>query len=138
MHNANQSKVLLKEKGLKITKGRLAVLDVLRTSATPLSVEEILQKLKRRLDVVSIYRILERFKISSLVEQTDFHDGRAYFEYQSSHHHHIVCKSCKTIEHLNVCIREQEKKALKASKKFQSIGGHTLEFFGTCQKCAKI
>jgi Fur family ferric uptake transcriptional regulator len=129
---------ILKNAGMKVTKNRLAVLDLLITSKKPLSVEDIFKKLKTA-DQVTIYRILNQFVLNDIVYQTDFRSGKAYFEFQDHHHHHIVCKCCGDLEEVEVCLPEKFiEKVQKSSSKFKKVSDHALEFFGTCCKCDKI
>ncbi len=129
---------ILKGVGMKVTKNRLSVLSLLITSKKPLSVEDIFKKLKTA-DQVTIYRILNQFVLNDIVYQTDFRSGKAYFEFQDHHHHHIVCKSCGDLEEVEVCLLEKFiEKVQKSSSKFKKVSDHALEFFGTCGKCDKI
>lgn len=129
---------ILKHAGLKVTKNRLAVLDFLITSKKPLSVEDIFKKLKTA-DQVTIYRILNQFVLKDIVYQTDFRSGKAYFEFQDHHHHHIVCKNCGYLEEVEICLPEKFIQMVqKSSSKFKKVSDHALEFFGTCGKCDKI
>ncbi|MBP9763682.1 MAG: transcriptional repressor [Candidatus Pacebacteria bacterium] len=129
---------ILKKTGMKVTKNRLAVLDLLITSAKPMSVEDIFKKLKKA-DQVTIYRILNQFVLKDVVYQTDFRSGKAYFEFQDHHHHHIVCKGCGCLEEVDICLPESfVKKVASQSNKFKNISDHALEFFGVCGKCDRI
>jgi Fur family ferric uptake transcriptional regulator len=134
----DKNQEILKSVGMKVTKNRLAVLDLLVTSKKPLSVEDIFKKLKTA-DQVTIYRILNQFVLNDVVYQTDFRSGKAYFEFQDHHHHHIVCKSCGDLEEVEICLPEKFiEKVQKSSSKFRKVSDHALEFFGTCGKCDKI
>lgn len=129
---------ILKDSDLKITKNRLAVLELLISDSKPLSVEDIFKKIKK-IDQVTIYRILNQFVLKDIVYQTDFRSGKAYFEFQDHHHHHIVCKGCGDLEEVEICLPESFiKKIQKNSVKFKKVSDHALEFFGTCGKCSKI
>ena len=129
---------ILKDAGMKVTKNRLAVLDLLITSGKPLSVEDIFKKLKKA-DQVTIYRILNQFVLKGIVYQTDFRSGKAYFEFQDHHHHHIVCKGCGDLEEVDICLPDNFiKKVQGNSSKFKKVSDHALEFFGVCLSCDKI
>lgn len=129
---------ILKEAEMKVTKNRVAVLDLLITSGKPLSVEDVFKKLKTA-DQVTIYRILNQFVLKGIVYQTDFRSGKAYFEFQDHHHHHIVCKGCGDLEEVDICLPENFiKKVQGDSSKFKKVSDHALEFFGLCCKCDKI
>lgn len=137
MNNASRAKDLLKKKGFKVTKNRVCVLDFLIKSSRPLTAEEISQKLM--INIVTIYRILEAFVSKNLIYQTDFRQGKSFFEYQDEHHHHhhIICTECNKREHLDFCLDEKTINNLKKKSSFVSIDSHILEFFGVCKKCAK-
>jgi Fur family ferric uptake transcriptional regulator len=129
---------ILKDSDMKITKNRLAVLELLISNSKPMSVEDIFKKLKTA-DQVTIYRILNQFVLKDIVYQTDFRSGKAYFEFQDHHHHHIVCKGCGDLEEVDICVPETFiKKVQNQSGKFKNISDHALEFFGLCCKCDKI
>ncbi len=129
---------LIRGTGLKLTKNRLKVLELLIFNSKPMSVEDIFKKLKT-VDQVTIYRILNQFVLNGLVYQTDFRSGKSYFEFQNHHHHHIVCKNCGCFEEVDICLPEQFlKKVQKCSDTFSKISDHALEFFGTCKVCSKL
>lgn len=137
MNNASEVVSLLKDNKLKVTKNRKMVLDFLIKSAKPVTAEEVSKKLK--INIVTAYRILEVFVSKNLIYQTDFRQGKSFFEYQDkdNHHHHITCSSCGDREHVDFCVEKSIQSNLKNSNKFSEINGHILEFFGICNKCAK-
>ena len=134
----NKTQDILKDAEMKVTKNRVAVLDLLITSGKPLSVEDVFKKLKKA-DQVTVYRILNQFVLKGIVYQTDFRSGKAYFEFQDHHHHHIVCKGCGDLEEVDICLSNNFiKKVQVNSSKFKKVSDHALEFFGLCSKCDKI
>lgn len=128
---------LLRDKGLKVTRARLAIVQVLMRAGAPLSIEEIKRGVGDAANAVTVYRVLEQLVEIGLVYQTDFRSGKAYFEYQEVAHHHIVCTQCGAREEVGICLEVDPALALKRSKKFHSIESHALEFFGTCKECKK-
>lgn len=130
-------KKLLSESKLKATKNRIKILEALQCASRPLSIDELLRDVQNSMDMVTVYRTMKAFVRIGIVYQTDFRNGKAYFEFQRNHHHHIVCASCGVIEHVDVCISEA---LLRDVKKrvgtFESVHGHMLEFFGVCKKCS--
>jgi len=119
---------MLKNNGLKITPGRKSVLEILMEEKEPLSIDEIKSKVSS--NITTVYRILEKFVEKGLVYQTDFRDGKSYFEFQKNHHHHVTCTSCGKKEEVDVCIDNNIK-----TKNFKRIKSHMLEFFGECKEC---
>lgn len=122
---------LIQKTGLKRTATREKVLRCLVTSHKALTVDDIFTRLKGEVNRVTIYRAAADFVKVGLIYQTDFQTGKAYFEYQEKHHHHVVCTSCGYTEHVEQCGIEN---AIRVPS-FESITHHTLEFFGTCSTC---
>lgn len=52
------------------------------------------------------------------------------------HCHHVVCKGCGKVDHVNTdAIEEILKKVSRKIKGFSQVNEHTLEFFGFCTYC---
>ncbi len=136
MKHASECTQLLRTRGLKVTASRCAVLCALAAARQPLSVDQIARRVPA-VNVVTLYRMLERFVADGLVYQADFRNGKAYFEFQPEHHHHITCTTCGAQEAVDACVGSTQDRALAGSAHFARIHSHTLEFFGTCMKCTK-
>jgi Fur family transcriptional regulator, ferric uptake regulator len=140
MNNKSEITIDLKAKGHKVTKYRVALLDLLEKKERPLTVEEILEYLfakKLSPNKTTIYRELYFLIEEKMVVEVEFGDGKKRYEHANrDHHHHLVCKKCNKIEDIVIenDLKEIEKK-IKRSRKFNVIN-HTLEFFGLCQKCS--
>lgn len=128
---------ILKENNLKNTKGHFAVLEVLMKEKHPLTVEDINKNIKIKLNLTTLYRILEKFSDKRIIYQTTFLDGKSYFEYQHQHHHHITCKNCGVRNKIDFCVSNKINKIDLTKTNFNKISDHILEFFGMCNKCQK-
>ena len=135
MEKASDIKQILKDSGLKITKNRLAVLVYLKEKHRPVTVEVLSKKLK--INIVTVYRILESFVNKNIVYQTDFREGKNYFEFQNKdhHHHHITCSKCGKRESVDFCIKQKDYKKIIQNTSFAKIDSHILEFFSICKEC---
>jgi Fur family transcriptional regulator, ferric uptake regulator len=133
---------MLREKGFRVTKGRLELLALLEESGQPLSIKKILSQWKGRApDTVTIYRSLTDLSSAGIVRRIDLNTGVAHFEYTPDrpHHHHIVCEDCGIIEEIDGCsVDVLQNKITKVSKMFRNITNHNLEFFGHCAKCSTV
>ncbi len=92
---------VLKDKGLKVTKNRIEVLDVIGHSDSPLSADEIFTKLpKNSCDRATLFRTLKQFTENNILEMLDFSEGfsRYGLHCEEHHHHHVICTECKRIE----------------------------------------
>jgi Fe2+ or Zn2+ uptake regulation protein len=86
---------VLKERGYRVTAGRVALLTILKKSSKPLDIRGILKRAKGHLlDQVTLYRALESFVDAGLVRK-GLKGRAATFEYADKpHHHHLVCTDC--------------------------------------------
>lgn len=128
---------LLKEARLRATPQRLAVLAALRSHPLPLSVEEVVVAGKRRFDTTTAYRALEALLRAGIVRKVALDQGRATFEMAEGHHHHAICTSCGSVRDIALCIPSSLDVAVGKAARFARIARHSLEFFGTCQPCAR-
>lgn len=129
---------LLKERGLKASKARLALLQALSAKHCAQSVEELEEKLPRgTCDLATIYRNLQALEQVGLVEKLQWGDSRARYEIKHSsahhHHHHLICRNCRKIEIIESCALSAPL-SKKLARGFKDIS-HQLDFFGLCPRC---
>ena len=131
---------ILKETGHRITKGRLAVLDVLlKKGRAPISAEIIYKEIKKNkkisCDLASVYRTLAVLFEQGAIQKSDVFGGVQHYELaDKGHRHHIVCQKCKRIDPIDFClVKGQEQVLVKLG--YQKIH-HRLEFSGLCPSCA--
>lgn len=122
--------------GFRATSPRIAFLDTLSASKYPLSIHDLAAMLKK-IDRVTLYRIAQSFENAGLISRVDLRTGKTLYESSKEHHHHIVCTDCGIIEDVDVCLPPKISEAVTGkSREFSRIRSHSLEFFGTCEKCA--
>lgn len=128
-----------KQTGLRATKPRIALLSVLQTAKYPLNIKEIMDKLgAATADKVTLYRTIDAFKKAGIVNQVDFQERSARYEYKDREHdhHHLVCVTCKKVDDFIGCnYQKLSAKVLKQTPSFAEITGHSFEFFGKCRSC---
>ncbi len=130
----------LRDRGLKATPGRLAILQILKTTGQPLSIARVAKRLSGRLDPATVYRALEALVHAGLVRRIDFQHSHTYYELiePDNHHHHLVCETCGKVEDVAPHEPEDlEQTVLQHSRNFTEIRSHSLEFFGICRSCVK-
>lgn len=130
---------LLRKSGLRATEGRIQLLKTLADEKAPITIDELNLKLGNQLNTVTLYRALEALKDARIVERMDLQHGHAHYELLAGrpHHHHVVCRSCGSIEDIEVPhIAKLEEAARRSAKKFSSIDSYSLEFFGVCSECS--
>jgi len=129
----------LKINGLKSTKHRIAILDILKKSSQPISTEKIfqeMQKIKIAINLSTVYRTLEILSEKNLIIKLNFiGDNKTLFEMNHMiHTHHLICLGCKKILAINRCPLEGYEKALEIETNY-SIAGHKLDIYGYCPDC---
>lgn len=132
---------ILKREGLKSTKHRIAILEVLESCDQPLSTEQIFFKLKEdniSINLSSIYRNLESLVSRELVIKSNITgESKAIYELnRMEHKHRLICSGCKKMFLIDGCPLEEYERHLKDKMNFD-ITGHRLEIFGFCKDCRK-
>lgn len=130
----------LREKGARITKNRIAVLNILTTIGRPLSVEELLALLKKNgasVNQTTIYREMDFLQKHGVIREIQLGNDRKRFELAlGKHHHHIRCLDCGKIVDVNIPRElEHASKYIQQKTKFEVLD-HSLEFIGRCSDCS--
>jgi len=125
--------------GLRPTKQRLAVTEMLASSDGFHSAQEIHDLLGKRGETVglaTVYRTLQKLAEAGEIDMMRTEDGEAiYRRCSGSHHHHLVCRECgRTVEVEGPTV-ERWTNAIAAQHGYADVS-HTLEIFGTCPACA--
>jgi Fur family ferric uptake transcriptional regulator len=89
--------------GLRPTTVRLAVLEILGASPRALRAQEILEALqtRRRVNKVTVYRILEDFTRREMVRRLSLEGRVCHYELACEHHPphpHFQCQACREIQ----------------------------------------
>ncbi len=134
-------RLYLKEKGMRYTPERVAVLEELRLADGHLDVEELYDRLKskgRRVSRATIYRTLKILMEMGYVKRLNF--GERGFRYEPNLdeicHDHVICSRCGKVMEFS----EPEIKKI-CNRVAESLGFHMtnycLNILGICEECAK-
>ena len=139
MSDISVYKDILKNDGLKNTKHRNSILNIIEKSPQPITAEQIYIELINKdisINLSSVYRILNTLAEKTLIVKTNMTgDNKAMFEINKFEHtHHLLCVVCKKIILVDECPFEEYEKKLKEKMGF-NILGHKLEIFGVCKNC---
>jgi len=130
---------LLRATGLRVTRPRVAVLDVL-TQGGHLEVEEISRQVRERLDSVStqaVYDVLGALSRAGLARRIEPAGSPARFEARvGDNHHHIVCRGCGTIEDVDCAVGERPCLDPGAGHGFE-VDEAEITFWGLCPSCQR-
>lgn len=128
-----------KANGHRLTRPRQAILEHLERVNVPQSAAEIRAALKARrvlVDLVTVYRTVDVLKRLGLVKPVALREGETSYEFVAAgrHHHHVVCRECGEISHIEACPLEKVKALMERTTGFR-IDDHAMEFFGMCPQC---
>lgn len=129
----------LKKSGLKLTKSRKAILDILIKSDQPMAAEQIFLILKEEkidTNLSTVYRTLYSLENIEMVTKISImDDDRKLFEYNMmDHRHYLICIGCKKIITIKNCPLGSYEKELESKTNF-AILGHKLYLYGYCSEC---
>lgn len=121
----------LRAAGYRLTKPRRAVLSYLQRQREPKTAAEIYRGMGRRtIDLASVYRTVELLERLGLLER-ELQGKRASFALTTStHHHHIVCRSCDRRDCLPCDLTVPPARGYRAVQ-------HHLTLSGVCSSCAR-
>jgi Fur family peroxide stress response transcriptional regulator len=125
--------------GLAATHQRLVIFEALESMPGHPSPEDVYLRVKRRIPSVSlatVYKNLHLFIESGIFHEVSVHHGSLRVETNKMPHHHLVCRSCKSITDIG-----QEELGLLAQAG-RLPGGFKVERYavdavGVCVECQK-
>lgn len=127
----------LRDAGLRITRPRLAVLDVLHEGGH-LDVDEIATRVRSRLDSVStqaIYDVLGALSRAGLTRRIEPAGSPARYEARvGDNHHHVVCRGCGEIADIDCTIGEAPCLDPDTARGYL-VDEAEVTFWGLCPSC---
>jgi Fe2+ or Zn2+ uptake regulation protein len=126
----------MKDKALRVTGPRQAMLRVLGEARGPLSAEEIHTRAgDGTLDLVTVYRSLGALEEAGVVQRHPLERGRSLYALPAAghHHHHVICRRCGRLDRLPGCDTGAVEAAARA-KGYAELT-HVLEVYGLCPAC---
>jgi Fur family transcriptional regulator, ferric uptake regulator len=139
LHDVIDAIQILHAAGLRRTPVRTGVIELLAAASRPMAVPDLLGKLPRGTDVVTVYRTLNTLAKKKLARRVRGEDRSWLYELNSTRsddhlHAHFVCDECGTVE----CLPEVEAPALPRGLKLArgyDVSKQELTLHGTCAKC---
>ena len=126
----------------RYTEGRRRLVDAISAAGQPVTLPDILVAAPD-LAPSSVYRNLDVLERSGVVNRITAGGDYAYFEFAEpllSHHHHLVCVACGSIEDVrlddDVEARVDQSLAEAAGRAGFTPLRHSLDLHGYCADCA--
>ncbi|WP_018351497.1 Fur family transcriptional regulator [Longispora albida] len=130
----------LRAHGLRVTKPRLAVLDILAAGGH-LDVDEITRQARSRLDSVStqaVYDVLGALTRAGLARRIEPAGHPARFEARTGdNHHHVVCRSCGAIGDVDCAVDYTPCLTPSQHHGFR-LDEAEVTYWGLCPACQEI
>jgi Fe2+ or Zn2+ uptake regulation protein len=105
----------------------------------PFEVQAILQKRFNGVGLSTVYRILENLAECGILVSAPNKDRELrYFlcrGIEAEHHHHFICRKCRKVEEINLCLMEEVSKYV-SHHLGAIVESHVLQIEGLCEKCA--
>lgn len=141
MENNENYKEVLTKKGVKNTKHRNSILEILENTNKPLSADEIfliLRKTNSSISLSTVYRIMDKLIEKNIVVKTCLlNSSKAIYEInKKEHNHYIICIKCNKIVEIEDCPFEELEKKIKNRTGFE-IKNHKFEIYGYCENCKR-
>ena len=131
----------LRERGLRATHARMAIVCLLDASSVPLTLADIHAKVRAEgCDFATVFRFISILEQKELVQRVAWIDGTTRHEIKARdghhHHHYLICRTCHKVEPLDECVVERFEDQIAKERGYAGIS-HSLQLSGVCPACQK-
>ncbi|GIH12545.1 Fur family transcriptional regulator [Rugosimonospora africana] len=130
----------LRSRGLRVTRPRLAVLEILGQGGH-LEVDEIIQRVRTdhtAVSVQTVYDVLGALARAGLARRIEPAGSPARYEARTGdNHHHIVCRGCGEIADVDCAVGEAPCLDPSSAHGFE-LDEAEVTFWGLCPTCQKL
>jgi Fur family ferric uptake transcriptional regulator len=117
-----------------------AIGEVLQEGAEFRTAQDIHAELRRRghrVGLTTVYRHLSLLAEGGAVDVSRAPNGETIYRRcaAESHHHHLICRECGTTVEFEGPEVERWAESIARTARFHDVS-HTVEVFGTCDRCA--
>ena len=127
----------MKEKGLKLTPQRLAVLDVLADKnlfhPSAMAIYNLAKRKIRGISLSTVYFTLNELSKHGIIKTLEFDKMENRYEGNPQDHINLICKECHAIMDYNIPIVVNPKEVTEKARFW--VTDTRLEYYGYCQKC---
>lgn len=140
---AERALAALRMAGLRITRPRRSIVELLERTRTPLTagaIHEALRKRRIAIDLASVYRTLAVLETQSLIHRLSVVEGVIRCEpgfAGAQCHHHIVCRRCGEAKEFRCDGLGALRGELMRTTHWRGEE-HRIELLGLCPACARV
>jgi len=131
----------LRQRGIRLTRQRRVILQVMDSAEQHLDVDQILdraQKISPEVHLVTVYRTIDLLKKEGLIDELDLLHLRGDRHYYETHgprdHIHVACLRCGKVREFESRLYEQLKEQIARDCEIQVTVSRT-EVGGICHDC---
>lgn len=141
LKSSTASNETLRKRGYRLTPQRHMILSVIQEADGHLSIDQIAERVQKRNPYVSlstVYRTLELLRELGLVRENHLPGEQPHYEAaRGKAHHHLVCRRCRSIIHLDDALLGNLNEQLQEQYSFHAL---TLDLVaaGYCNVCWQV
>ena len=129
----------MRERGLKLTPQRLAIIEVL-VDTPPLHpgariIYQEARKKVRGISLSTVYSTLNELSRHGIIKMLEFDKIENRYEGNITEHINLICKGCHKIMDYKVSVSIDPKEVAKKARFW--VTDTRLEYYGYCQECRK-
>ncbi|AGK98722.1 Fur family transcriptional regulator [Clostridium pasteurianum] len=129
----------LKERKIKVTQGRVIILEIIDNYSQAISADNIYEQCKEKghnVDLSTVYRSLDLFERKDIIEKFNLGDGKYNYKIKDHKHKHVIeCSLCHKEVEID-CPMLPVEELIKNKTGFVLIE-HELKVKAVCQECMK-
>lgn len=123
-----------------MTTKRQNILNILKSEGLPLSAAQVHAKLKKKVDLATVYRglqyLLDKNYLESFIFECDNRGIERYYILKKvDHRHYLHCNKCHNFFPIDTCPLSDSLKSIQKQYNFK-INNHFLTLVGLCRDCA--
>ncbi len=129
---------LFRERGVRCTPQRYAIIEFLAQSGQHAAADEIFAAINRRdsrASLATVYKSLRQLAAAGLVQEVAMEGHAARFEANLHPHHHFVCERCGGIE--DVTWFEVPGLRMRAKLGSRTLSAYQVLIRGVCARCSQ-
>ena len=129
----------LKQKAIRMTSQRYAILEYLAIDGNHPTANEVYEYLRDdfpNMSVATVYNNLNFFKEAGVVNELSFGEDSSRFDLTETQHYHAICKYCEKVIDFNYPQLKNIENEIENLTKFK-IDAHEFKVTGICEECQK-
>ncbi len=127
----------MKKSKHRMTKQRMEILNVLRSTDTHPTADWIYEKVRKKISNISlgtVYRNLSLLANMGEIMILDYGSSFSRYDGNPVNHYHFACRECGNVFDINIPINKELNKEISEKTPFE-VTSHRTEFYGLCPDC---